>query len=145
MNFFTWWVFPSNNFYGFKILSNRRSPIILGHRMNFESIRTVPDLHPDWNNCRNNLLRILHSVQDEFSFYLLIYNEFDQGYPVRPIHPDWNLQTLPPLWNQFCLRLLKFGIFMDPKNGDAYQYRWKVKNWVAVYHCRMWIRKYLLE
>ena len=82
-----------------------------GHKLWIIRIfKTVPDLHLDWNNCRNNRSHILHFDPNESSFYLRIYNEFDQGCQVRPRHPDWNLQTLPLSWNRFFLRLLKIRV-----------------------------------
>ena len=102
-------------------------------------VKTVPDLHLDWNNYRNNQLRILHFVQDESSFYLLIYNEFDPGCQVQPRHPDWNLQTLPLSWNQFSLRLLKYpNSWMVNKSGKLTNIgeKWETKLWFVIITCK---------
>ena len=104
-----------------------------------KSFKTVPDLHLDWNNYRNNRLRILHFVQDESSFYLLIYNEFDPGCQVQPRHPDWNLQTLPLSWNRFSLRLLKYPKWsLVNKSGKLTNIgeKWETKLWFVIITCK---------
>ena len=104
-----------------------------------KSFKTVPDLHLDWNNYRNNQLRILHFVQDESSFYLLIYNEFDPGCQVQPRHPDWNLQTLPLSWNRFFLRLLKYPNWSSVKKSGKLTNigeKWETKLWFVIITCK---------
>ena len=91
------------------------------------------------NSYRSNPCDSLLAVPNEFSFYLLIYNEFDPGCQVQPRHPDWNLQTLPLSWNRFSLRLLKYPKWsLVNKCGKLTNIgeKWETKLWFVIITCK---------